>query len=159
MTENKMEKFALLLGGNLGKTEMFFDAALAGLAAAGAVGMLRSRLYLTAPVDCVPGTPDFLNCAVTGFFSGAPLELLALTQSLEIKAGRPAFHSSREARVLDIDIILFGRHLLSTPKLSIPHPRARFRRFVLEPLAEIAPDFTFPDTGETVSAALARLGR
>ena len=159
MTKNMMQKFALLLGGNLGETEKFFDAALAGLAAAGAAGLHRSRLYRTAPVDCVPGTPDFLNCAVTGTFPGSPRELLALTQRLEIEAGRPARHSSREARVLDIDIILFGDCLLRTTELTIPHPRARQRRFVLEPLAEIAPSLRFPDTGETVAAALARLAR
>ena len=54
--------------------------------------------------------------------------------------------------------ILFGAAVLATPELTIPHPRARLRRFVLEPLAEIAPELTFPDTGETVAAALARLG-
>ena len=159
MTKNMMENFALLLGGNLGDTERFFDAALIGLAAAGATRLHRSRLYRTAPVDCVPGTPDFLNCAVTGFFPGSPRELLALTQHLEIAAGRPACHSSREARVLDIDIILFGNTIFATPDLTIPHPRARLRRFVLEPLAEIAPELSFPDTGETVAAALARLGQ
>ena len=154
-----MEKFALLLGGDLGNTERFFDTALAGLAAAGAERLRRSRLYRTAPVDCVPGTPDFLNCAVTGLFPGSPRELLALTQRLEVEAGRPARHSSREARVLDIDIILFGNTVLDSPELTIPHPRARRRRFVLEPLAEIAPDLVFPDTGETVADALAHLGQ
>ena len=157
MPGNKIEFFALLLGGDLGETEKFFAAALAGLLAGGADRLHRSRLYRTAPVDCVPGTPDFLNCAVTGAFPGTPRELLAVTQRLEIEAGRPARHSSREARVLDIDIILFGSEVLHTPELTIPHPRARQRRFVLEPLAEIAPSLRFPDTGETVADALARL--
>ena len=157
MTKNKTEKFALLLGGDLGETEKFFDDALAGLAAAGAGRMHRSRLYRTAPVDCVPGTPDFLNCAATGFFDGTPRQLLEITRRLEREAGRPLRHSSREARFLDIDIILFGSAVVETEELVIPHPRARRRRFVLEPLAEIAPELRFPDSGETVAAALERL--
>jgi len=157
MTVNKMEKIALLLGGNIGDTAKFFDFALAGLAAGGVEDLRRSRIFRTAPVDCVPGTPDFLNCAATGFFGGSPSELLALTQRLEREAGRPAEHSSREARVLDIDIILFGARVIAEEKLAVPHPRARLRRFVLEPLAGIAPEMRFPDTGESVAEALARL--
>lgn len=152
-----MEKIALLLGGNIGDTAKFFDSALAGLAAGGVEHLRRSRSFRTAPIDCVPGTPDFLNCAVTGFFGGPPSELLALTQRLEREAGRPAEHSSREARVLDIDIILFGARVIAEERLVVPHPRARLRRFVLEPLADIAPEMRFPDTGELVGDALARL--
>ena len=115
-----------------------------------------SPVFHSAAVDCVPGTPDFLDVAVTGFWAASARELLSLTQSIEISAGRPAQHSSRESRILDIDIILFGSENISTQNLTVPHPRAKLREFVLSPLCEIAPDRTFPD-GTTVKAALEAL--
>ena len=115
-----------------------------------------SPVFHSAAVDCVPGTPDFLDVAVTGFWASSARELLSLTQSIEISAGRPAQHSSRESRILDIDIILFGSENISLPELIVPHPRAKVREFVLSPLCEIAPDRTFPD-GTTVKAALEAL--
>ncbi len=115
-----------------------------------------SPVFHSAAVDCVPGTPDFLDVAVTGFWASSARELLSLTQSIEISAGRPAQHSSRESRILDIDIILFGSENISLPELIVPHPRAKLREFVLSPLCEIAPDRTFPD-GTTVKAALEAL--
>ena len=105
----------------------------------------------------VPGTPDFSNAALTGEWTGTATDLLALTQQLEREAGRPARHSSRESRTLDLDLILFGERCSADPRLTLPHPRARQRRFVLEPLAEIAPEMRFPDSGESVAEALARL--
>ena len=141
---------AIMLGGNLGDTESFFDAAIAGLTAGGFRVTGRSRVYRSAPVDCVPGTPDFADQALTGVWSGTPEELLALCQKLERAAGRPEKHSSRESRTLDCDIILFGDAVSDAPELTLPHPRAKRRRFVLEPLAEIAPEWRFPDSGTTV---------
>ena len=99
---------------------------------------------------CVPGTPDFADQALTGVWSGTSEELLALCQKLERAAGRPKKHSSRESRTLDCDIILFGDAVSDAPELTLPHPRAKRRRFVLEPLAEIAPEWLFPDSGTTV---------
>ena len=94
--------------------------------------------------------------ACCGKWGGTPEELLDLCQRIECEAGRPALHSSREARVLDCDIIIFGDLQMTTPRLIIPHPRARQRFFVLEPLAELAPQLRFPD-GVTVAEALAQL--
>ena len=115
-----------------------------------------SPVFHSAAVECVPGTPAFLDVAVTGFWASSARELLSLTQSIEISAGRPAQHSSRESRILDIDIILFGSENISLQDLTVPHPRAKLREFVLYPLCEIAPDRTFPD-GTTVKAALEAL--
>ncbi|MCQ2379669.1 MAG: 2-amino-4-hydroxy-6-hydroxymethyldihydropteridine diphosphokinase [Victivallaceae bacterium] len=150
-------KVALSLGANMGSENEMLDMAVQALERGGLAQITCSGTLRTIPVDCVPGTPDFTNMAVTGFWSGSPESLLDLTQSIETAAGRPAEHSSHEARVLDIDIILFGKTELATQRLAIPHPRSRQRRFVLEPLAEIAGDMSFPD-GVTVLEALSKLG-
>ena len=140
---------SLLLGGNIGDTASVFDRAVASLEQGGFEVAARSRNFTTSPVDCLPGTPDFLNAAVTRFWTHPPRDLLHLTQSIERALGRPEKHSSREARTLDIDIITFGDLVLAEPGLIIPHPRAQQRRFVLEPLLSIAPDLRFPDSGKT----------
>lgn len=153
----KTVKIAILMGGNLGNSAEIFENAVQKLAANGLTAIRRSRIFRTEPVDCVPGTPEFSNAALTGEWGGSAEALLELTQHLEREAGRPAHHSSRESRTLDLDLILFGERCSADPRLLLPHPRARRRRFVLEPLAEIAPEMRFPDTGESVAEALARL--
>ena len=149
-------KFALSLGGNIGDVEKRFDMVEKTLADAGVTELRRSCVYVTAPVGCVPGTPDFKNQALTGECKNSPEELFALLQSLERLSGRPAVHSSRESRTLDCDLILWGDEVVDTPLLTVPHPRARQRQFVLEPLNEIAPEMMFPD-GTTVAQAWALL--
>ena len=151
-----MTKTAIMLGGNLPDTLQKMDFALDRLQKSGFIVNKISKIFHSAAVDCVPGTPDFLDRAVTGVWHDSALELLKLCQKIEVEAGRPAIHSSRESRVLDIDIILFGNEMISLPELIIPHPRARQRRFVLEPLAEIAPNWQFPDS-ITVASALEEL--
>ena len=147
-------KIAIALGANLGNAAETFQEAVARLEAAGVRHCRLSALIRTAPVDCAPGTPDFFNAALTGEWTGSPEELLHLCQELEIAAGRPRKHGINQSRSLDLDIILFGDTVLQTPALTIPHPRARRRRFVLDPLAEIAADWAFPEDGMTVKAAL-----
>ena len=149
-------RFALSLGGNIGDVESRFAEVERELVAAGVTDLRRSRTYVTAPVGCVPGTPDFMNQALTGISPLAPEQLFELLQSLERRNGRPAIHSSQESRTLDCDLILWGEEIINTPLLTVPHPRARNRRFVLEPLNEIAPDMKFPD-GVSVAQALADL--
>lgn len=148
---------ALMLGGDLGDSAVVFAAAAAALERAGLTEMRRSRIFRSAPVDCVPGTPDFSDQALTGLWRGTARELFTICQQLERDAGRPKDHSSREARTLDIDLILFGDTVSDAPELTIPHPRAKNRRFVLEPLSEIAPDWRFPDTGTTILQEFRRL--
>jgi 2-amino-4-hydroxy-6-hydroxymethyldihydropteridine diphosphokinase len=150
-------EFALSLGGNIGDTEAFFDFALKKLSDGGATGLRRSSIYRTKPVNCVENTPDFSNCAVTGRFCGSGCELLELLQRTEREAGRPAEHSSMESRVLDCDIIIFGGEVINEKNLTVPHPRAKIRRFVLEPLSEIAPQMCFADDGVSVAEALQKL--
>ena len=150
-------KFALCLGGNEGPVEANFDLVEEALRAAGAAEIRRSRIFVTSPVDCVPGTPDFLNQALTGEWHGSVESLFDLLQALERRCGRPKIHSSRESRPLDCDLILWGEEVISTPRLQIPHPRARQRLFVLEPLAEIAPEMRFMPEGLTVAQCLQKL--
>ena len=87
------------------------------------------------------------------------MELLKLCQSIEIALGRPAQHSSRESRIIDLDIILFGSEVIKSEVLTIPHPRAAQREFVLRPLNEIAPEWLFPDRQKTVSELFAALNK
>ena len=151
-----MVEIALMLGGDLPGTAAAMAEALQKFAVAGVAELRAGEPVMAAAEDCVPGTPDFLDMACCGKWGGSPEELLDLCQRIEREAGRPALHSSREARILDCDIILFGSLELATARLTIPHPRARKRFFVLEPLAALAPEMSFPD-GVTVELALAQL--
>ena len=116
-----------------------------------------SPLYETEPVDCEEGVPPFLNGVLQGVWNGSAEELLNLCQSIERRAGRPEKHSSRQARELDLDIILFGQEIIRTARLTVPHPRAFQRAFVLVPMNEIAPQTRFPDRERTVSQLLREL--
>lgn len=93
--------------------------------------------------------------AASGWWGGSPEELRAVCVKLEQCAGRPEKHDSAASRTLDLDIVVFGDELIDTDTLRIPHPKARERLFVLEPLAEIAGDLTFPETSITVTEVLA----
>ena len=115
-------------------------------------------ILITQPVDCPEGTPDFSNTALIGSFDGTAEELLTLTQSIEVALGRPADHGFHESRTLDLDIILFGDTVIKSARLTLPHVAAQQRRFVLEPLCKIAPDWVFPDTKKTVRQSLDDLG-
>ncbi len=149
---------ALSLGGNLGDVEASFRRALTKLAERGFSLEKASSLYRTAPVGCEEGAPDFWNAAATGRWKGSPQELLAVCKELEREAGRPGEHPRWHSRTLDIDIVLFGDLELSSPSLRIPHPEARLRGFVLEPLAEIAGSWAFPgDPRRSVLELLAAL--
>ncbi len=156
-TTGKATMVALMLGGNIGDSEAIFGAAAAELERCGMKKLRRSGIYRSAAVDCVPGTPEFSDQALTGEWHASALELLKLCQRLEAAAGRPERHSSRESRTLDCDIIIFGDCVSDSPQLTLPHPRAKKRRFVLEPLAEIAPGWRFPDSGSTVMQELSRM--
>ena len=157
MEKNAKIPVAVALGGNLGDVEEAFRKALELLAEGGVTGLVTAPVIVTRPVGCPPGTPDFRNSAATGFWGGTAEELLELTQSIECALGRPADHGFHTSRTLDLDIILFGEKRLRSDRLTLPHPEAQRRAFVLEPLAEIAPEMRFPDSGLTVREALRKL--
>src|SRR5476649_1648088 len=100
----------------------------------------------------------FLNAALVGETTLRARELLDALQAIEQERGRERPYANAP-RTLDLDLILFGDVVLDEPGLSVPHPRFRERRFVLEPLAEIAPTLRDPGSGCTVGELLARLGR
>lgn len=118
-----------------------------------------ASLYRSAAVSPVP-QPDYLNTVAVGHTSLEPEAVLAVCKALERAAGRrrrpqdPRFGP----RPLDVDLLLWGDRVSDRPELTLPHPRLRERRFVLEPLAEIAPDLAVPPDGVTVRELLARLG-
>jgi len=100
--------------------------------------------------------PDYLNTVLLGITSVSPEEFLSVAKKLEWEAGR-RLSARFEARVLDIDLLLWGGRVIETPELTIPHPRLRSRRFVLAPLAAVAPNLRVPPDNSTVRALLDRL--
>jgi 2-amino-4-hydroxy-6-hydroxymethyldihydropteridine diphosphokinase len=140
-----MTNVYLSLGSNLGDREENLERALDALEREGIRIWRRSALYETEPRD-VPDQPWFLNLAAACETSISALDLLLVVQRIEREAGRrrDASTVTRGPRVLDIDILLFGDAAMDTPRLTVPHPRMLERRFVLEPLVEIAPDLRHP---------------
>jgi 2-amino-4-hydroxy-6-hydroxymethyldihydropteridine diphosphokinase len=140
------------LGSNLGDSRANILRAMSLLQSLSVLPLLRSSLWETTPVDCPPDSPLFIN-AVAGLVPRAaetPRSLLARLQALEKEMGRPPKKILNEPRVIDLDLIAFGSETVAEPDLILPHPRARQRRFVLEPLREIAPDFVIPGQEKTV---------
>lgn len=139
-----MPRVAIALGSNLGDREANIAAAIAALRKLATPGepFLTASLHDTAPQDCPPGSPRFLNTVIELQYGGDdPLELLAKTQAIELALGRERKPVRNAPRIIDIDILLFGETSLKHPKLELPHPRIAERPFVLLPLREIRPDF------------------
>lgn len=144
------------LGSNLGHSDHIFASVLPRLQAMSLTPLTASRWVKTRPVNCPPGSPDFLNgvVAISPLPGETPESLLAQLQALEEEFGRTPKVVLNEPRTLDLDLIAFGDETRATPKLTLPHPRAREREFVLRPLAEIAPDLVLPGEKKTVSELL-----
>ena len=144
---------AIALGSNVGDRRAHLEFAVARLRTL-ISGLRVSRLIETAPVGVGP-QPAFLNGAAVGTTCGTPRQLLDALLGIERSRGRHRPFPGA-ARTLDLDLILFGDAMVSEPGLEVPHPRFRERRFVLEPLAEIAPGMADPVTGLTVLELLRR---
>lgn len=137
----------LSLGSNVGDRAANLNAAVARLGAFGQV-IRVSSFYETEPVELV-GQPWFLNCAVKLDTEKMPKQLLTGVLDLEEKMGRRRVQKNGP-RTIDIDILLFGSSVIDTRDLTVPHPAMHERRFVLEPLAEIAPDVRHPVFKRTI---------
>ena len=150
-----MTSVAIALGSNLGDRRAHLDFAVSRLGRL-LDGLRVSRYFETVPVGSDGPQRLYLNAAGVGVTRlGAP-ELLEALLAIERERGRerPAVNAPR---TLDLDLVLFGNSICDEPTLKVPHPRFRERRFVLEPLAEIAPDLIDPVTGLSVSQLLRRL--
>jgi 2-amino-4-hydroxy-6-hydroxymethyldihydropteridine diphosphokinase len=147
------------LGSNLGDSRQIILDAMARLQTFSDEPILRSSLWQTSPVDCPPDSPMFVN-AVVDLLPGkdeTPESLLEKLRSLEKEFGRQFKKVLNEPRPLDLDMIAFASEVRDTPELILPHPRAHLRRFVLQPLSEIAPELVLPGQNITVAQLLAEL--
>jgi 2-amino-4-hydroxy-6-hydroxymethyldihydropteridine diphosphokinase len=146
----------LSLGSNLGNRQKNLLRAVTELAKTGIEVVRSSSIYETEPQD-FDDQPAFLNCVLEVRSDLSPFPLLRLTQSIEAAIGRTPSAVPKGPRVIDIDILLLGTFIVHDERLTIPHPRMSKRRFVLEPLAEIAPDLRCPGTGALLRDLLPRV--
>jgi 2-amino-4-hydroxy-6-hydroxymethyldihydropteridine diphosphokinase len=137
----------LSLGSNLGDRAVHLRSAIERLRAFGKV-VAVSSFYETEPIEVV-AQPWFLNCAVKLDTEKMPEPLLAGILNLEHEMGRRR-EQKKGPRKIDIDILLFGNSIIASPRLTVPHPAMHERRFVLEPLAEIACEVRHPVFQRTV---------
>jgi 2-amino-4-hydroxy-6-hydroxymethyldihydropteridine diphosphokinase len=147
------KKIYLSLGSNVGDREANLRAAIAALAGTGVRVRRVSSLYETEPVDFLE-QPWFLNCVVEGETELEPLALLRELRQIEALMGSKKL-IAKGPRLIDMDILLYGQETIDTPELQVPHPRMTERRFVLVPLAEIAPELQHPSWSGTLAHLLA----
>jgi len=140
------------LGSNLGDSRQIILDAMARLQNLSDEPVLKSSLWQTSPVNCPPNAPPFVNAVVglNPLEKETPESLLKKLRELEKEFGRAPKTVLNEPRPLDLDLIVFGNQTRNSPELILPHPRAHERRFVLQPLSEIAPDLILLGQGKTV---------
>jgi len=132
----------LSLGSNVGDRAKNLRAAIDELPHAGVAVKKVSSFYETEPVD-LREQPWFLNCAAEVETHFDPIMLLRALREIETKMGSKKL-VAKGPRLIDMDILLYGAETIDTPELQVPHPRMHLRRFVLVPLAEIAPELVHP---------------
>jgi len=147
------------LGSNLGESVELIHQTIDRLRNLGGESFAHSSLWSTSPVDCPPGSPDFVNAVAMWKprANDTPESLLAALQSLEREFGRRPKRVHNEPRPLDLDLIAFGRETRATATLTLPHPRAHLRQFVLQPLSEIAPSLVLPAQTKSVAQLLSAI--
>lgn len=151
-----MPTIYLSLGSNLGDREANLRAAIDRLARVSIRVTKVSSIFETEPVDYLD-QPWFLNCVVEAETDLQPLALLQALRSIESQlASKKEF--AKGPRKIDLDILLYAEETIATPELQVPHPRMLERRFVLTPLAEIAPDLQHRSWPATAAILLDRLG-
>lgn len=139
------------IGSNLGDSAKLVRLAIEKLQSLSVAPPVASRLWRTAPENCPAGAPDFVNAVVVlePQPGETPGSFFVQLRQIETEFGRPAQREKNTPRTLDLDLIAFGNVIMNTPELVLPHPRAHQRRFVLGPLAEIAPELVLP--GQTLT--------
>ena len=146
----------LALGSNIGDRLANIADARARLAASEIKILRESSIYETAPREILD-QPYFLNQVIEVETDAMPRALLSKLKKIERAMGRKKI-VAKGPRVIDLDIVLFGNFVVAVEGLEIPHPRMSERRFVLEPLAELAPDLRHPITKKTIREHLAQVG-
>ena len=144
MAAPETDRVAVALGSNLGDRHAHLDYAVSRLRTL-LSGLRISRYYETIPVGTTGPQPLFLNAAAVGSTALDARTLLSSLLAIESERGRSR-QVPNAPRTLDLDLVLYGDVVIAEPSLAVPHPRFRERRFVLEPLAEIAPDLVDPVT-------------
>ena len=148
----------IALGANLGDRDQTLRSAVAALRQLGSVDAVSS-FYETAPVGMVD-QPDFLNAVVALRTALTPQELMTALLSIEKQHGRDRSASvPKGPRMLDLDLLSYGDAVMETPTLNLPHPSLAERRFVLAPLAEIAPEWRHPVSGKSAAILLSELSQ
>lgn len=151
-----MKKLVYLsLGSNLGDREGYLREAISRLGDLGVITQI-STFYETQPVEVQGDQPWFLNCALAMETELEPSAFLGCMLAVEQSMGRVRTEP-KGPRTIDLDILFFGDDVLDTPELTVPHPAIHQRRFVLQPLAEIAPAFMHPVLKRTVRELLETL--
>jgi 2-amino-4-hydroxy-6-hydroxymethyldihydropteridine diphosphokinase len=143
----------LSLGSNVGDREANLRAAIAALGDARVRVTQVSSFYETEPVDFLEQA-WFLNCAVEGETDVPAMELMRALRGIELRMGSKKL-VAKGPRLIDMDILLYGSEMIDTKELRVPHPRMHLRRFVLVPLADIAPEAVHPNLKKTVKQLLA----
>lgn len=149
----------IALGSNLGDRLANLRNAAQQVAVLSVGSICKSPVYETAPVDCPPGSGQFLNAilALEVRDKVSPHELLGKLKQIEAMLGRKSKLVPNEPRPIDLDLICCGSARIDSPDLTLPHPRAHVRRFVLQPFCDVAPDLILPNQIKTVRELLSEL--
>ena len=152
----QVHKVYLSLGSNQGNRQQNLNRAITLIA--DRIGPItdQSDLFVTEPVG-FKSTHLFNNTAIGVETTFTAFEVLRITQQIEKELGRKrkSVNGIYHDRLIDIDILLYDNETIETPALTIPHPRMKERRFVLEPMAQIAPELIIPNETKTIAELLA----
>jgi len=150
---------AIALGSNLGDRLANLQNARDRIRALdGATGLIvQSAVYETSPVDCEPGAQNFYNAVIEIGFEKSAEALFEALQKIERDLGREGNHERNVSRTIDLDLLYCGSERRADATLQLPHPRMTERKFVLQPLCDIAPDLRLPGQSKNVGELLAEL--